>query len=205
MACRSSCEICLTACPSGFGILCLPFESYEMSASILKDAASGSKTAEKNELVQKLVVACCKQHYVVNQIKAAQWNNQGAQAAGFTQLLASVAPEAACQPTQYQARQNQAVQPFPQSYQIAERISVFGRRVPSDYNEMFEYSQIDDPQTQETYQNAKSAANACETFAQTSKNAVKLAHQAEDPLTMQVLAAQLQTAEQLTTQLRRFE
>ena len=176
-----------------------------MTASTLKEAETGIKTSEKNELAQKLVAAYCERQAIVNQIKAAQWNNQGARGAEFTQLLAAVAPEAACQPAQYQARQNQTVQPFPPSYQIAERISLFGRRVPSEYNEMFEYSRIDDPQTQETYQNAEAIAKACETFAQTARHTIKLAHQADDPVTAQIMAAQLQTAEQLATQLRRFE
>ena len=176
-----------------------------MTTSTLKEAATGIKPAEKNELAQKLVAAYSEQQAIVNQIKAARWNNQGARAAEFAQLLAAAAPEAACQPSQYQARQNQTVQPFPPSYQIAERISVFGRRVPSDYNELFEYSRIEDPQTQETYQNAEAIAKACETFAQTARHTIKLAQQADDPVTAQVMTAQLQTAEQLATQLRRFE
>lgn len=173
--------------------------------STVREANIGISQNQKESLSQKLQNVYSEREALTNQIRAAQWNTQGPRASEFTQVLSASSPDNQPQQKPYRSRSIQTVQPFAQSNEIAERISIMGSRVPSSYQDMSEHSRIEpQPQTTEVQQTADSLAKACEHFTQTTRDAIQTAKEAQDEVTVQALTDQLHPAEQLATQLRRF-
>ncbi|MCW7552815.1 hypothetical protein NX722_09205 [Endozoicomonas gorgoniicola] len=168
----------------------------------MKEAQLGIEQGKKEQLVQKLNSVYCEREALENLIRACQWNTQGSRSAEFTQILSAVSPDT--QNTRQQGQQT--VQPFTPSNEVAERISMMGARIPSTYHDLSEYSKIESPpQSTDVQKNADYLAKVCEQFSQTTRQAIQAAQQAHDEVTVQALAEQLHPAEQLATQLRRFQ
>jgi DNA-binding ferritin-like protein len=172
----------------------------------VKEAQLGIEQGQKDQLVQKLNSVYCEKEALENQIRACQWNTQGNRASELCQMLTAIMPETEGNQRQSKQRIQQTIQPFTPTNEIAERISMFGERIPSTYQDMSEYSKIENPpKSFDVHQNAEHIAKACEQFSQTTREAIKYARQAQDEGTAQALTDQLRPAEQLATQLRRFQ
>lgn len=171
----------------------------------MKEAQLGIEQGQKDQLVQKLHSVYCEREALANQIRACQWNTQGNRSAEFTQILSAVSPDI---PPRQQGlqRTQQTLQPFTPSNEIAERISMMGAMVPSSYQDLSEYSKIEfSPKSTDVQQHTDCLAKACEHFSQTTRQAIQIARQSNDEVTVQALTEQLRPAEQLATQLRRFQ
>lgn len=176
-------------------------------SSTVREANIGIQSSQKQALADKLQNVYSEREALTNQMQAAQWNTQGSRASELSQILSAASPDNQPQQKPFRSRPIQTVQPFAQSNEIAERISVMGSRVPASYQDMSEHSRIESQsqsQANDATQTAESLAKGCEQFSQTTREAIKLAQQADDEVSVQALADQLHPAEQLATQLRRF-
>ncbi len=172
----------------------------------MKEAQLGIEQAQKDQLVQKLNSVYCEREALENQIRACQWNTQGSRTSEFNQILSAVSPDTQCFQRSSQPRTQQTIQPFTPSNEVAERISMMGARIESTYQGMSEYSKIESPpNSTDVHQNAEYLTKACEQFTQTTRQAIQIARQAHDEVTIQVLTDQLRPAEQLATQMKRFQ
>ena len=65
---------------------------------------------------------------------------------------------------------------------------MFGAKIPSTYQDLSEHSGIKaPPQSTEVQQNADYLAKACEQFTQTTRQAIQIARQSNDEVTIQGL------------------
>ncbi len=172
----------------------------------MKEAQLGIEQAQKEQLVQKLNSVYCEREALENQIRACQWNTQGGRSSEFNQILSAVSSDSHSFHRSSQSRTQQTIQPFWPSNEVAERISMMGARIESTYQGMSEFSGIKPPPSStDVHQNAEYLTKACEQFTQTTRQAIKVARQACDEVTVQVLTDQLRPAEQLATQMKRFQ
>ncbi|MGI9279391.1 MAG: hypothetical protein ACR2PX_07150 [Endozoicomonas sp.] len=173
----------------------------------LKTAEIGIDTGQQEQVSRKLLAVYCEREALMNCIRATQWNTQDSRSAEFNQMLSAFTPESQYQqqrPTQSSCNPN--IQSFAPSNQIAERISINGYCVPADYVDLKEHSKINAAMKGTTVQeNTTQLSAACEQFTRTTREAIETARQAKDAASIQALTDQLRPAEQLATQLKRFQ